>query len=161
MREFSHRHSIRLPGHDYASAGMYFVTMCTQGRERIFGDVVHGQVRLSDYGKIVAEEWQKTSVIRPNVTLDAWVVMPDHFHGIITIHRAIRDVGATRWVAHLGSIIGQFKMMTTKRIRKTGYEGRVWQRNYHERIIRNADQYQVVRQYIENNPARWAGERQA
>jgi putative transposase len=77
--------SARLPGWDY-TIGWYFVTVCTQGRRPAFGAVVNGVVQLSVAGAIAAEEWQRTAAIRPNVTIDAWVVMPDHFHGIIAIH---------------------------------------------------------------------------
>jgi REP element-mobilizing transposase RayT len=77
--------STRLPGWDYAGAGWYFVTICTWNRECLFGEIVDGEMRLSSIGEIVAEEWQKTPDIRPNVVLDEWVIMPNHLHGIIVI----------------------------------------------------------------------------
>ena len=80
--------SMRLKGWDYAATGWYFVTLCTRGRECFFGDVVDGEMHLSAVGDIAAEEWQKTAIIRPNVELDQWVVMPNHIHGIIVIKRA-------------------------------------------------------------------------
>jgi hypothetical protein len=77
--------STRLRGWDYASAGWYFVTLCTRNRECVWGEVVNGAVRLSPMGEIVAEEWRKTEQIRANVALDEWVIMPNHVHGIIVI----------------------------------------------------------------------------
>jgi REP element-mobilizing transposase RayT len=77
--------SARLPGWDY-TLGWYFITVCTYQRRRSLSTVVGDKARLSPIGAIVAEEWQRTVVVRPNVTIDAWVVMPDHFHGIIAIH---------------------------------------------------------------------------
>ncbi|MCA9962227.1 MAG: hypothetical protein KC443_24495, partial [Anaerolineales bacterium] len=79
------RRSIRLPGYDYRQ-GLFFVTICTYRRQNLFGKVVGDAMVLSPLGQLVAQEWQKTAVIRPNVTLDAWVVMPNHFHGIIQLH---------------------------------------------------------------------------
>ena len=77
--------SARLPGHDYSRDGYYFVTICTYEQEIFFGDVVDGEMVLNDMGKIVANEWQKTEIIRTNVFLDEWIVMPNHLHGILKI----------------------------------------------------------------------------
>lgn len=79
------RHSIRLKDYDYSQAGAYFVTICTHNRELIFGDVVEGEMRLNEYGRVVETEWIKTADIRKNVELDVFVVMPNHFHGVIII----------------------------------------------------------------------------
>jgi REP element-mobilizing transposase RayT len=77
--------SARLPGWDY-TRGWYFITICTNRRRPFFGRIIDGQIALSPTGAIVAEEWHRTAIVRPYVTLDAWVVMPNHFHGIIGIH---------------------------------------------------------------------------
>lgn len=102
-----HRRSIRLHGYDYAQAGAYFVTICTQNRECLFGDIEDGEMRLNDYGRVVEEEWLRTATIRREVELDAFIVMPNHVHGIIVINaerRSQANVGATRWVAPYASI---------------------------------------------------------
>ena len=85
-----HRRSIRLKGYDYSQAGAYFVTICVQNRECLFCEIVDGQMQLNDAGKIVQEEWLRTGEIRPNVELDAFMVMPNHFHGIIVMHQDCR-----------------------------------------------------------------------
>jgi len=79
--------STRLQTWDYGSKGAYFVTICTQGRQYFFGDIINGRMQLSIIGKILEREWIDSPKIRPdmNLTLDAFVVMPNHFHGIIII----------------------------------------------------------------------------
>jgi putative transposase len=81
-----HRRSIRLRGHDYTRAGAYFVTICVQNRECLFGNVVDGNVRLNGLGRIAAECWEWLAEQYFYVELDEWVVMPNHLHGIIVIH---------------------------------------------------------------------------
>ena len=80
------RRSIRLKGYDYTSPGAYFVTICVQGRECILGEVVDGEMKPSDWGRIAAESWAWLPERYPTVTVDAWTVMPNHTHAIITIH---------------------------------------------------------------------------
>jgi REP-associated tyrosine transposase len=88
-----HRRSIRLPQYDYSQAGAYFVTICAWGREPLFGEICEGEMRLSAAGLIVEAEWKRLAHQFANVYLDAFVVMPNHVHGIIVIHG---QVGATR-----------------------------------------------------------------
>ncbi len=80
-----HRRSIGLQGYDYSQAGAYFITFCTHQRECLFGEIVNGQMQLNQFGVIVAEEWLRSPTIRQEIELDAWVIMPNHFHGIIVI----------------------------------------------------------------------------
>jgi putative transposase len=164
--------STRLPGWDYAGAGWYFVTICTRNRECLFGDIVDGEMHLSSIGEIVAEEWQKTPGIRPNVVLDEWVIMPNHLHGIIVIleppDRAVetsrRDVSTTTTTTtppprlkagSLGAIIGQIKSVCTKRIWAAGHTEFGWQSRFYDHIIRDEGSLQRIREYIVNNPANW------
>ena len=90
-----HRRSIRLSGYDYSHAGAYYVTMVAVHRECLFGKIENGEVRLNDFGNIVREEWLQTMQVRPNIELDEFVVMPNHFHGILAIAGDDR-VGAQR-----------------------------------------------------------------
>lgn len=200
--------SSRKPGFDYTSPGSYFITINARWRICWFGEVVAGVMQLSDIGDIVAEEWLKTAAIRRTVTLDKWVIMPDHFHGILTLHASESDAlsgripfanlnadvrvnggiemddggemndgtGTTRRVVpeikitddlsnqkrsstlqpnSVGSIIGQFKSVCTKRIRDLGYDDFEWQGRFHDRIIRNAAHLNRIRNYIIMNPVKW------
>jgi putative transposase len=83
-----HRRSIRLAEYDYSSEGGYFITIVTQDRECLFGEVIDGEMHLNNFGKIVWEEWYRTAKLRPNIVLieDEFVVMPNHIHGIIWIN---------------------------------------------------------------------------
>jgi len=163
--EIHHRRSVRLKGYDYSQSGAYFVTIVTWQRERLFGEIVDGEMRLNALGEIVRTEWERTAIVRPNVELGAYVVMPNHFHAIIIFTND--GVGATRRVApttrtlqsgSLGAVMAQFKSIVTKQI----YEIRgtpkmpVWQRNYYEHIIRNSDEANRIHLYIESNPVTWA-----
>jgi REP element-mobilizing transposase RayT len=84
-----HRRSIRLKGYDYAQAGAYFITLCTQNRDRLFGDVVNGDMRLNEAGRMIESVWAEMPACYPGVETDEFVVMPDHVHGIVVL------VGAT------------------------------------------------------------------
>jgi REP element-mobilizing transposase RayT len=164
MKTMHNRRSIRLKEYDYTQAGAYFVTICTHERRCLFGWVENSGMKLNTWGEIAQYEWERTAVVRPNVELDAFVVMPNHFHGIIII---TDSVGATRRVAptrhtlqskSLGAIIGQFKSIVTKRIMKipTASDYPIWQRNYHEHIIRNEQSLDHIRTYVAANPSLWA-----
>ena len=164
MTEFDpkihHHHSIRLKGYDYSEAGAYFVTIVTQGRSAMFGEVVNGEVRLNRYGEIVAETWQWLETQYLYVELGASVVMPNHFHGILIItddRRGGSRTAPTGKRKPLGRLIGAFKTVSTKHINilcnTTG--AIVWQRNYYEHIIRNQHDLEQTWCYIEANPAQW------
>jgi len=158
-----HRRSIRLPGYDYGQATAYFVTICTQNRECVFGEVINGQVVLSEAGELAREEWLRSADIRSEIELDAFVVMPNHLHGIVVT----RDVGAHgraplplaphRPPRSLGSFVAGFKSAVTKRINeiRDAPGVPVWQRNYYEHVIRDEDDLDRVRRYIAENPLRW------
>jgi len=180
MKPRYHRRSIRLKGYDYTQPGAYFVTICTHGREMLFGRVVDGEMRLNEFGEIVREEWFKTARVRPYVRLyeDEFVVMPNHIHGIIWIVEVDPDddddVEARRRRAStsheqfgrpvpgsLPTIVRAFKSAATKRINllRDTQGARVWQRNYYERIIRDERALNAIRRYIIANPTRWSLDR--
>ena len=159
-----HRRSIRLKNHDYSSDGMYFVTICTRNRACLFGEIYDDEMSLNTLGCIIDEEWLATSTIRPYVTLDAYVIMPNHLHGLIIINRD--SVGATWQFAptngprkhSLGAIIAQFKRMTTLKINHImgNKAASIWQRNYYEHIVRSETSLHHIRQYILANPTQWS-----
>lgn len=90
--EQHHRRSIRLKEYDYSQSGAYFITICTYNRKCSFGEIVNGEMQLNEWGTILENELLKTSELRPNVLLDEYVVMPNHFHGIIVIMDNCRGV---------------------------------------------------------------------
>ncbi len=171
-----HRRSIRLKGFDYSSAGAYFVTICTQNKECFFGDIADGKMNRNDAGNMIDKWWNELKERFVGIELDEYVIMPNHFHGIII-------VGATLVVAQnengmkmkragtrpaptreksIGNIIGAFKSITTDEyingVKQNGwrsFNSKLWQRNYYEHIIRNEDSLNSIRGYINNNPAEW------
>jgi putative transposase len=156
-----HRRSIRLQGYDYSQAGAYFVTIVAWQRELLFGEIVNGEMILNDFGKIVSEKWQWLETQYEYVELGAWIIMPNHHHGILVIHDGRGDsrIAPTLPIKHkpLGGLIGAFKTVSTKHInllRDT--EGQVvWQRNYYEHIIRNEQEMDRITRYIQSNPSAW------
>lgn len=170
--EVHHRRSIRLRDFDYSRAGAYFVTICAWQRGCLFGEVADGVMRLNDAGRIVDESWQRITTHFAGVGIDQYVIMPNHFHGIVSIVGAgsprpdlpqnVNEIlgGETpplRLVT-LGQIVGYFKYQSTKRInqsRNTPGEP-VWQRNYYERVIRDESEWHTMGQYIIDNPLKWA-----
>ena len=164
--ERQHRRSIRLRAYDYREAGAYFVTVCTVNREFVFGEIVDGAMELNSLGNIVDDEWHRTAILRRHVSLDAFVIMPNHVHGIICLNgeegkaRLAPTTGRFRQPVadSLGAIVGAFKSASTKRINDSrGTRGTaLWQRNYFEHVIRNEQELNGVREYIAVNPARWS-----
>lgn len=188
-----HRKSIRLKGYDYSQAGLYFITICVQDRECLFGDVVNGEMMLNDAGRMVENEWLKLPQRFTNIELHEYEVMPNHFHAIMEI------VGATLVVAQndmgqpenqngqpknqngqsenqngqpqgiapkkpktVGDMMGAFQSIVTvqyiRGVKQHGWKsfnGKLWQRNYWEHIIRNEQSYQRISEYIINNPKKW------
>jgi REP element-mobilizing transposase RayT len=168
-RDVHHRRSIRLPAYDYASTGAYFITIVTKNRECLFGDVVAGKLRHNPIGDIVSAEWARTGVIRAEVNLDVFVVMPNHIHAVVHLRAVgahgrapLRTVEASdppyRAPRSLGSLVAGFKSAATSAVnRQRGTPGApVWQRNYHERVIRSPAELIGIRRYIVDNPENWA-----
>lgn len=168
--DIHHRRSIRLQGYDYARNGAYFVTVCAQGRECLFGEIVDGEMYLNDAGRMVAKWWMELPERFPDVVLDEYVVMPNHFHGILVfVGAALRGRPDAETEGHphrgaptLGDVVDWFKTMTTNAYIRgvkmsdwPPFAGRLWQRNYYERVIRDEKELDAVREYIANNPKRW------
>ncbi|MCH8802373.1 MAG: transposase [Chloroflexi bacterium] len=168
-RNFSELGSKRLVNYDYAQPGAYFVTLCAAGRRCIFGEVIDGEMRLNKNGTIVAEQWVGLPSHYANAYLDEFVIMPNHFHGIIHLTEGSpTSVGAGFQPAHasrptnpqrgLPEIIRGFKTYSSRGINQlnntTGQP--VWQRNYYEHVVRTEDDLDAIRRYIVENPLKWA-----
>ncbi len=158
------RNSLRLKGYDYGSRGVYFVTLCVRDRLCLLGKVVRDRMQLNRFGLTVTECWEWLPLRYPYVELDEWIVMPNHFHGIIAV---CEDTGGSRpaptspdagaEVKPLGQLLGAFKTTAAKRIneiRRTPGAS-VWQRNYFDHIIRTDRELERIRDYIVDNPAEW------
>jgi len=166
------RRSMRLQGYDYSRAGAYFVTLCSQNRECLFGEIAGGEMVLNEYGKIVRDEWLESAQIRNEIGLDEFVVMPNHFHGIVWIHNGVEtttDRRGDRPVAptgprprSLGALMAGFKSAVTRRInemrRTPGMK--LWQRNYYDRVIRDENELNRIREYVVGNPMLWDMDRE-
>lgn len=158
---FHHRQTHRLRGYDYTRAGVYFVTLVAQHRECLFGEVRSGKMILNERGAIAAECWMWLGQHHARVELDEWIVMPNHLHGIVVIHD--RTSGAEAWPSEcarkpLGRLIGAFKTVSSKQINLLqGTPGtRIWQRDFHDRIVRDASRLEFIRRYIQSNPKHWS-----
>ena len=159
------RRSIRLPDYDYTTLGAYFVTVCVYDHRRLFGDVVDGQMQLNELGDIVMKCWQEIPEHFSNVELDAFVVMPNHVHGILVFHEnsskecSVPKVGAFGKMVSgsLSTIIRSFKSAVTRENNKIFRTPGIptWQRSYYEHVIRRTDKMNRIREYIRNNPLRW------
>ena len=174
------RRATRLRDYDYSQTGGYFVTICVQDQECLFGEIIGGCLQLNEIGKIVVECWNRISQHFFSVELDVCIVMPNHVHGIIVLG----TVGARspRPPSHsqpnrrgeapssplpnrrgevssptLGQVVAYFKYQSTKSINQhRDMPGtRVWQRNYYDHVIRDDTDLQRIRQYIADNPMQW------
>ncbi len=155
------RQSRRLVGFDYGGGGWFHVTLVTTVHAPPLSIIENGQAVLTGYGDMVAEEWRRAEELRPYVLIDAFVVMPDHLHGIIAIdvgHSARSAPGAYQSPAHtVGAVVRGFKGATTRKINawRETFGIPIWQRSYHDRVIDSHRQLEAVREYIRCNPANW------
>src|SRR5262249_12055481 len=145
------RRPLRLPAYDYSQAGAYFITVCTQHRAMLFGQVVECDVELNETGMIVQQTWDELPTHYQGINLDAFIVMPNHIHGIIIL----ADEPQTRHT--IPEIVRAFKTFSARRANEcAGKRGVLWQRGYYEHVIRHEKALDRIRTYIANNPAQWA-----
>ncbi len=183
-----HRRSIRLKGYDYSQAGLYFITICCQDRVCRLGKIENGVMICNELGEIAYREWMKTAELRPQIELDAFMVMPNHIHGILKINEIDMDTlhspnntgdntgdnmgecnspnntgecnSPLRSPSNtIGAIIRGYKSSVTKQFGLMGFDEKLWQRNYYEHIIRDEQSYQIISEYIINNPKKWADDK--
>ena len=153
--EFHERKPNRLSEYDYSTNGAYFVTICTQDRRKMLSNIVgDGFPVPKPYGMIAEEFIRQIPVKYPVVTVDRYVIMPDHIHMLL---RFEWDYGTGDPSPTLGTVVGWYKYQVTKRINlQTGNHGeRIFQRSYYDHVIRNQQDYDEIWQYIENNPLKW------
>lgn len=160
--------SVRLKDWDYSKPWYYYVTINTKDHVECYGKVENDEMILNELGKIAEDEWLKTKVIRKNVDLDYYVIMPNHVHGIVIINDACKTVARNGFTENenkysqispkansLSAIIRSFKSAVTKRARENGYNNFSWQPRFYDRIIRNEKELYQIRKYIQQNPLKW------
>lgn len=145
--EFPQRKSPRIPGYDYSAPNYYFITICTHEKRCIFGN----PGALNTYGNYAEECLLKIQQLHPNLTIDKYVVMPNHVHTIIAVSPSDIENG----VPDIPTVIGQYKMAVTKKIHTHDPHKTVWQRSFHDHVIRNQHSYETIWTYIQNNPQKW------
>ena len=175
LNAYPPRRSVRLPEFDYSQTGAYFVTIVTQARQPLFGQINDGEITLTEVGAMVTQAWIAIPEHFSNVELSAFIVMPNHIHGIISISSqpvSMSGVAARHAVpsqtskiekfgkpvsCSLPTIIRSFKTATTRIFHThAGYsEKNLWQRNFYEHVIRNEQDYQAIIEYILANPMNW------
>ena len=176
------RKSNRLKGYDYSDPGYYFVTLCAKNRKYFFGEISEKRMQLNDAGKMVKRVWDEVPVFYPDISVDEFVIMPNHIHGIIiinsqdnvgagpcacpkdleTTYGQPRGVAPTIIKLSLPDIVHRFKSMTTRQyingVKQKNwmpFDGKLWQRNYYEHVIRNNVDLDECRGYILNNQKKW------
>ena len=169
------RKNIRLRDYDYSRPGAYFVTICVRNRQLDFGEIVGDNVSLSPIGDIAGKYWREIPQHFPDVDIHEYVVMPNHIHGIIVIldgsshqGRGVQSNTPTEnrfsrispARGSLAVIVRAYKGAVTRWCRQNGYPEFRWQRGYYDHIIRNEESLSRIREYITNNPRRWAFDRQ-
>lgn len=173
--DIHHRRSIRLTGYDYSQCGYYFITVCTRQRRCLFGEIEKGRMIVNDAGQMIGRWWNELKNKYANVEINEYVVMPNHCHGIINIvgtavgadlrvcpNETVEHAGSTLRGRPIYEMVQWFKTMTTNEyIRNIKYnhwepfDGKLWQRNYFEQIVRDETSLQRIREYIVNNPCQW------
>ena len=154
--------SSRHPYWDYSSAGPYFITICTANKEHYLGEIIDDEMKLSEIGNVVLNEWLKTTELRPdmNIVLDEFCIMPNHFHAIIGFggKNAMKTKTTPNKFGpqskNLGAVVRGFKSVVKKCAIINNIDF-AWQSRYHDRIIRNDNEFYGIKNYIYNNPKNW------
>ncbi len=151
-----HRRSIRIKKYDYSQAGLYFITICTHNKLCLFGQIDNMEMCLNDAGLMINHHWPILTDRFNGIKLNEFIVMPNHFHGIIETIGDITDPPT------VGEIVGAFKSITTnvyirgvKQNNWPRFDKKIWQRNYYEHVIRDEESYLKISEYIQTNPLKW------
>ena len=151
----------RLKDYDYSKTGLYFITICTKGRQEYFGNISNGIMQLSEIGTVVEEDWRDIPLHFDNVEIDEFVIMPNHIHGIIAINNGKEEQASLFPTLEpqyrlLPIVIGGYKSGVTRKVNamqdNTFFQ---WQKSYYDHIIRNDHSLSRIRNYIANNPVKW------
>ena len=147
----------RLPDFDYSRERSYFITFNTQNRVKYFGEISKQEMILNATGQIVFEQWQWLLNQYPYLSADSFVIMPEHFHAIMSIKTSFnkkKDEGVNHpKIKSISELVGAFKTTSSKRIRLETNPNFSWQRSFHDKIIQTPLEYENIKRYIQNNPA--------
>jgi REP element-mobilizing transposase RayT len=183
-----HRRSIRLKGYDYSQEGLYFITICCFENRHLFGRIEGGIMVLNEAGRVAERCWKEIPEHFRDVVLHAFVIMPNHVHGILEIEESVaKDENKNDWneigtgaknfspvqenipknisphfnspSRTIGSVVRGFKIGVTKWMRQNTEIINVWHRNYYDIIIRNDQSFDNISKYIVNNPINWRDDR--
>ncbi len=144
------RKTIRLKDDDYSENGMYFITICAKDRLCWFGEIINSHMKLSEYGYIIQKYINEIPKLYKYVEIDKYCIMPNHIHIIVLINKIDNDFGRIISAHTISTIIGSLKRAISKEINFS-----IWQKSFHDHIIRNEKSYQETWQYIENNPLKY------
>lgn len=151
--ELPKRKKTRLPGYDYSQNGAYFITICVMERQELLWNVGARIARLQDttplsqYGLVVDAAILEITKHYPCIRVDKYCIMPNHIHLILMLQQ---DDGRTMRAPTISTVINQMKGTVTKQISFS-----LWQKSFHDRIIRNEREYQKIWEYIDTNPLKW------
>ncbi len=140
------RKPTRISGFDYSSVNYYFVTICCHEKKCIFGSVN----KLNVFGKIAKKDLQNIASHYGHIQVDSFVIMPNHVHAIISIEESEK-----RSKVSLSTVIGQYKSGVSRKIRQISQNTEVWQRSFHDHIIRNQNEYEKIWEYVTYNFQKW------
>jgi putative transposase len=177
--DIHHRRAIRLKGYDYSQEGLYYITICTYNHLHLFGKIENREMILNNAGRMVEQQWRELVCRFENIKLREFIVMPNHFHGIVESvgvplwgtqndrqtqeTRQPQGIGQPQGIAPtVGDVVGAFKSLTTNDyIRKVkqknwqSFDKKLWQRNFYEHIIRDQESNLKIAEYIQTNPLKW------
>ena len=160
----------RLQNYDYSRAGYYFVTICTQNRQELFGEIIDSQMITNAAGEMLAEAWCELPKFYHGIRIDQFQIMPNHVHGIIVLvgegPRAVPEGPCAVPTLSLSDVLQRFKSLTTRLyiqgVKKEGWEPfdtKFWQRSFFEHVIRNEKSLNKIRAYIRDNPLNWESDK--
>jgi len=167
MSRYTRKKSLRLKNYDYGKNGLYFITICTKNSQHLFGTIKNGKMNLNSAGEMIKRIWSEIPLFYTGFVLHDFVVMPNHFHGVIEIvivdeQRTTTGGLSLQKQLTIPEIVHRFKTLTTRKYIDGVYEnswesfnGKLWQRSYHEHIIRSDVSYNKIVEYVQSNPMQW------
>ncbi|HRA47372.1 MAG TPA: hypothetical protein PK819_04800 [Thermomicrobiales bacterium] len=170
MRYMANRKTHRLQNYDYGGGGTYFLTICTEHRAHLFGEIIDGAIHVSNLGEIVHAEWETTLLIRREIQCHAFVIMPNHVHALVHVDLDLlptpwqpNETAPTNLVDHrrpksISTLVIGFKGAVTRTTRSLNLAHDIWQRDYHDHILR-VGEYERIKTYIETNPQNWLSDK--